>query len=163
MNDNIQKAYFAGGCFWGVEYHFQKLEGVISTKVGYMGGSVENPTYDQVSAHGTGHAEAIEVTFDPKKTSFERMAKHFFEIHDPSQVNRQGPDTGEQYRSVIFYTDQEQKNTAQKLIDILEQKGFKIVTQLEKASKFWKAEKYHQKYYEKQNSLPYCHVYTKKF
>ena len=163
MNKNIQKAYFAGGCFWGVEYHFQKLIGVVSTKVGYMGGSVDQPTYEQVCAHGTRHAEVLEVIFDTKKTSFEELAKYFFEIHDPTQINRQGPDIGDQYRSVIFYTNQKQKDTAQKLIEILKEKGYKIVTELKEADIFWEAEEYHQKYYFKKNALPYCHVYTKRF
>ena len=163
MNKNTQTAYFAGGCFWGVEYHFKKLPGVISTKVGYMGGSVENPTYEEVSSHGTGHAEAMEVVFDTKKTSFEELAKYFFEIHDPTQVNRQGPDIGEQYRSVIFYVDEEQKNISQKLINILKEKGYKVVTELEKADTFWEAEDYHQKYYAKNGHTPYCHIYTKRF
>jgi peptide methionine sulfoxide reductase msrA/msrB len=163
MNKNIEKAYFAGGCFWGVEYHFQKLTGVISTKVGYMGGSVDQPTYEQVCAHRTGHAEALKIVFDTKKISFEELVKHFFEIHDPTQINRQGPDLGDQYRSVIFYTDQRQKDTAQKLIDILKEKGYKIVTELKEADTFWEAEEYHQKYYSKKNAMPYCHVYTKRF
>jgi peptide methionine sulfoxide reductase msrA/msrB len=163
MKENIQKAYFAGGCFWGVEYHFQKLPGVISTQVGYMGGSVQNPTYEQVSDHGTGHAETVEVVFDEAKISFEKLAKHFFEIHDPTELNRQGPDVGEQYRSVVFYTSPEQKNMVQKLIDILKGKGFDVVTRLEKADTFWEAEEYHQKYYLKNGELPYCHVYTKRF
>lgn len=160
---NIQTAYFAGGCFWGVEYHFQKLAGVISTKVGYMGGNIDNPTYAQVCAHDTQHVEALEVVFDTKKTSFEELAKLFFEIHDPTQINRQGPDIGDQYRSVIFYTNQGQYDTAQNLIDILKEKGYKIVTELKAAETFWPAEKYHQKYYSKKGALPYCHVYTKKF
>jgi peptide methionine sulfoxide reductase msrA/msrB len=163
VNKNTQKAYFAGGCFWGVEYHFKKLPGVISTKVGYMGGSVENPTYEEVSGHGTGHAEAMEVVFDPKKTSFEELAKYFFEIHDPTQINRQGPDIGEQYRSVIFYVDEEQKEISQKLINILKEKGYKVVTELEKAGTFWEAEDYHQQYYSKNGHTPYCHIYTKRF
>lgn len=163
MNKNTQKAYFAGGCFWGVEYHFQKLPGVISTKVGYMGGNVENPTYEEVSGHGTGHAESMEVIFDPEKTSFEELAKYFFEIHDPTQINRQGPDIGEQYRSVIFYVDEEQKKISQKLINILKEKGYKVVTELEKAGTFWGAEEYHQKYYAKNGHTPYCHIYTKRF
>lgn len=163
MNKDIEKAYFAGGCFWGVEYHFQKLTGVISTKVGYMGGSVDQPTYEQVSDHRTGHAEALEIVFDTKKISFEELVKHFLEIHDPTQINRQGPDIGDQYRSVIFYTNQKQKDTTQKLIDILKEKGYKIVTELKEAETFWEAEEYHQKYYFKKNVLPYCHVYTKRF
>lgn len=163
MNKNIQKAYFAGGCFWGMQYHFQKLPGVISTRVGYMGGSIDNPNYEQVSSHSTGHAESLEIVFDQKIISYEKLTKYFFEIHDPTQVSRQGPDIGSQYRSVIFYTNQEQKNTAQKLINILTKKGYKVVTELEPASTFWEAEKQHQNYYLKNNSTPYCHLYTKRF
>lgn len=163
MNNKTQKAYFAGGCFWGVEHLFKKLPGVVSTRVGYMGGSVENPTYDQVSAHDTGHAEALEVEFDSDKTSFEVVAKYFFEIHDPTQVDRQGPDIGSQYRSVVFYVDAEQKEITEKLIEILKEKGYNVVTTVEKAGPFWEAEEGHQDYYEKKGGTPYCHVYVKKF
>ncbi len=158
-----QKAVFAGGCFWGVEYLFQKAEGVVSTRVGYTGGEKENPTYEEVCSGTTGHVEAIEVTFDPSQTSYEDLAKLFFEIHDPTQVNGQGPDIGEQYQSVVFYSSEKQKNTAQKLIEILEKKGYKMATQLRKAGKFWKAESYHQDYYQKTGKTPYCHVRTKRF
>lgn len=158
-----QTAYFAGGCFWGVEYYFQKNDAVLSTAVGYMGGDKKNPTYSEVCAGNTGFAETIEVVFDPAKTSFEKMAILFFETHDPTQINRQGPDIGQQYRSEIFYLNDEQKNTAEKLIKILEKKSYKIATQLTKAEKFWPAEKYHQDYYLKNGQLPYCHVYQKKF
>lgn len=128
-----------------------------------MGGHIDNPTYEQVSAHGTGHIETVEVIFDAKKTSFEEVAKMFFEIHDPTQTDGQGPDIGEQYHSIIFYTDQEQKDIAQKLVDMLKQKGYKIATELKEAGTFRKAEEYHQKYYEKENKTPYCHGYTKRF
>jgi len=163
MKNNLQKAYFAGGCFWGVEYYFQNFKGVISTQVGYMGGDTDNPTYKEVCNKKSGHAEALEVVFDSSKVSFEELAKLFFEIHDPTQVNRQGPDIGGQYRSEIFYTNEEQKTTAQKLIKILEEKGYKVATKLEKAEDFWKAEDYHQKYYEKNKQEPYCHIKVKRF
>jgi peptide methionine sulfoxide reductase msrA/msrB len=156
-------AIFAGGCFWGVEYYMQKEPGVISTTVGYTGGKTANPTYEEVCSHKTGHIEAIEIVFDPEKTNYEKIAKLFFEIHDPTQVNGQGPDIGEQYVSVIFYRNEEQKATAEKLINILKQKGYKVSTRLIKASTFWKAEDYHQDYYLKKGSLPYCHGYTKRF
>lgn len=158
-----EKAVFAGGCFWGVEYYFKKADGVISTRVGYTGGKTKNPDYKQVCSDNTNHAEAIEVTFDPKKTSFETLAKLFFEIHDPTQVNRQGPDRGTQYRSEIFYADENQKRIAIKLIDILKDKGYNVATILEPLTEFWEAEEYHQDYYTKHNSSPYCHVYEKKF
>ncbi len=158
-----QKAYFAGGCFWGVEYLFQQLPGVISVRVGYMGGHKENPTYEEVCRGKTGHAESVEVIFDPQKVSYEEVAKYFFQIHDPTQVNRQGPDYGEQYRSAIFYVNDEQKKTAEKLIKILEKKGYKIATQVEKADFFWEAEDYHQDYYNKKGTRPYCHYFQKRF
>jgi peptide methionine sulfoxide reductase msrA/msrB len=158
-----QKAIFAGGCFWGVEYHFGKLKGVLSAKSGYTGGMTENPTYKEVSSGKTGHAEAIEVEYDPSLVSYETLAKLFFEIHDPTQVNRQGPDIGTQYRSAIFYTDDAQKRVAEKLIAELKSKGYHVVTTVEKAGKFWDAEGYHQDYYEKNGHVPYCHIYQKRF
>ncbi len=158
-----ETAIFAGGCFWGTEYHFQKQKGVISTQVGYIGGKTDNPTYEQVCDKGTGHAEAVEVVFDPREISYEELAKLFFEIHDPTQINRQGPDIGEQYRSEIFYTNEDQKETAEKLIKILEDKGYDVATKISKADKFWEAENYHQDYYKKKGGLPYCHTYQKRF
>jgi peptide methionine sulfoxide reductase msrA/msrB len=162
-NNKIQKAYFAGGCFWGVEYYFQNLPGVILTKVGYMGGFKENPTYEEVSAKKTGHAETLEVTFDSSLTSYEQLTRLFFEIHDPTELNRQGPDIGEQYRSAVFYVDAEQKSIAEKLIGLLKVKGYVVVTKLEKAGTFWEAESYHQKYYAKNGHEPYCHIRQKRF
>ncbi len=159
----MQKAYFAGGCFWGVEYFFRKAEGVVSTRVGYMGGRTENPTYREVCSGATGHAEAIEVVFDPSQTSFEKLARLFFETHDPTQVNRQGPDIGDQYRSTIFYADEGQKQTAQKLIELLRAKGYKVATRLNEAGTFWEAEEYHQDYYFNNGKQPYCHSYTARF
>jgi peptide methionine sulfoxide reductase msrA/msrB len=156
-------AIFAGGCFWGVEYYFQKETGVISTEVGYIGGHTMNPTYKEVCAHNTGHAEVARIIFDPEKTSFEKLARLFFEIHDPTQVDRQGPDVGDQYRSEIFYLNQEQKEITEKLIKLLKDKGLKVATKLNKATTFWKAEDYHQQYYEHKGSKPYCHAYTKRF
>lgn len=161
--ENTQKAIFASGCFWGTEYHFQKARGVMKTTVGYTGGNTEKPTYKEVCSGTTGHAEAVEVIFDPAKISYEELVKLFFETHDPTQVNRQGPDIGEQYRSEIFYLDEQQKETAQKLIKILETKGYNMATKLTKASEFWNAENYHQDYYMKKKGTPYCHVYTRRF
>jgi len=158
-----EKAYFAGGCFWGVEHYFAKAEGVISAVSGYMGGHKENPTYKEVCYTNTGHAEAVEVVFDPQKTDFETLAKLFFEIHDPEQVDRQGPDIGSQYRSAVFVTNEEQRETVEKLIGILKEKGYKVATEIEKADKFWEAEDYHQDYYKKTGKQPYCHFYTKRF
>jgi len=158
-----KKAYFAGGCFWGVEYYFQKEKGVLSTSVGYMGGHKENPTYQEVCNGTTGHAETMEIVFDPSQTNFEKLTRLFFEIHDPTQINRQGPDIGEQYRSAIFYIDNEQKQIAEKLIKILEKKGYKIATEITKADKYWEAENYHQDYYQNNGKLPYCHAYKRRF
>jgi len=158
-----EKAIFAGGCFWGMQYHFQKAAGVISTSVGYTGGIVEHPSYKEVCTGTTKHYEAIEITFDPSKTSFETLAKLFFEIHDPTQVDGQGPDIGAQYLSAIFYESEEQKKVSEHLMDILKTKGYKVATHLIKATKFWDAENYHQHYYEKKHSEPYCHIYTKRF
>lgn len=161
--EKTQRAIFASGCFWGTEYHFQKARGVLQTTVGYTGGATEKPTYKEVCSGNTGHAEAVEVIFDPEKISYEELVKLFFETHDPTQVNRQGPDIGEQYRSEIFYLDDQQKETAQKLIELLKTKGYKVATQLSKAAAFWSAEDYHQDYYMKKKGTPYCHVYTKRF
>jgi peptide methionine sulfoxide reductase msrA/msrB len=159
----IQKAYFAGGCFWGVDYLLKSEPGVISVTSGYMGGTTKNPTYKQVCTGTTGHAETVEVVFDPNKTTYEGLAKLFFEIHDPTQKNRQGPDVGYQYRSAIFYVDQQQKQTAERLIEILKKKGLKVVTSVEQAKEFWPAEDYHQDYYGKTGGTPYCHIRTKRF
>lgn len=159
----IEKAYFAGGCFWGVEYWLQKEPGVISVTSGYMGGDVNEPSYEEVCTGKTGHAETVEVVFEPNKTSYENLAKLFFNIHDPTQTNRQGPDIGYQYRSAIFYTDAHQQEIAEKLIAILKSKGLKVVTSVEPAKEFWPAEKYHQDYYFKKGGRPYCHVKTERF
>jgi peptide methionine sulfoxide reductase msrA/msrB len=161
--NKTERAIFASGCFWGTEYHFQKAPGVISTTVGYTGGHVDNPTYKQVCTDKTGHAEAVEVIYDPSKTSYEKLAKLFFETHDFTQKNRQGPDIGTQYRSAIFYLNEEQKNTALKLIEILREKGFDVKTEVTKAGKFWPAENYHQDYYKNNGKTPYCHIYRKIF
>ncbi len=163
QTENKQKAYFAGGCFWGVEHFFQKADGVISTQVGYMGGHKADPTYEEVCTGKTGHAETMEVIYNPAKTDFETLTKLFFEIHDPEQVNRQGPDVGTQYRSVVFYADNSEKEIAAKLIETLKQKGYKVATKIAKADKFYPAEDNHQQYYEKKKTLPYCHAYKKRF
>lgn len=156
-------AIFAGGCFWGTEYYFQKAEGVMSTTVGYIGGTVPDPAYEQVCTGKTGHAEAVEVVFDTSKTTFEKLARLFFEIHDPTQLNRQGPDVGLQYRSAVFYRNEVQKMITEKLIGILKDKGYKVVTEVTKATSFYVAENYHQDYYEHKGTLPYCHAYTRRF
>jgi peptide methionine sulfoxide reductase msrA/msrB len=157
------RAVFAGGCFWGVEYYFQQEPGVISATSGYIGGHKDNPTYKEVCYTDTGHAEAVEVVFDPEKTDFEKLARLFFEIHDPTQVNRQGPDIGEQYRSAVYPLDDEQKAVTEKLIAELKAKGFKVATKVEPAATFWPAEDYHQDYYFKTGKTPYCHTRVKRF
>ena len=157
------RAIFASGCFWGTEYWLEKAPGVLSATSGYIGGHKKDPTYQEVCYSDTGHAEAVEVIFDRKKTSFEALAKLFFETHDPSQLNRQGPDRGPQYRSGIFYIGAEQKQQSEKLIANLREKGHKVVTEITEATKFYPAEAYHQDYYEQKNKKPYCHFYEKKF
>jgi len=163
VKGNHEVAIFAGGCFWGVEHLFKKNRGVLETEVGYIGGHKDKPSYEEVCANTTGHAEALKVKFDPLLVSFEDLAKLFFEIHDPTQVNRQGPDIGDQYRSEIFYTSGEQKTQAVALIKILEAKGIDVATKLTPATMFWPAEGYHQDYYAKTGGTPYCHIYTKRF
>lgn len=163
VSQQTESAIFSSGCFWGTEYYFQKADGVISTTVGYTGGSKENPTYEQVSMGRTGHAEAIKVTYDPEITSYENMVKLFYETHDQAQKDRQGPDIGSQYRSGIFYENEEQKMIAEKLTGQLRSKGYKVATEITKASPFYIAENYHQDYYSKNGQSPYCHRYIKKF
>lgn len=162
-NGNLKKAYFAGGCFWGVEYYLEKLDGVKDVVSGFMGGHVKNPSYREVSYTDTGHVETVEVTYDPSKISYETLAKNFFEIHDFTQTNGQGPDIGSQYLSVIFYDDMQEKAVAQKLVEILTKKGYKVATEIKKAETFYPAEGYHQDYYQRHGKLPYCHSYKKVF
>ena len=158
-----ETAYFAGGCFWGTEHLLAEHDGVISARSGYMGGRTKDPTYKEVSSGTTGHAETVEVVFDPSKVSYEDLAKFFFEIHDPTQVDRQGPDVGRQYRSEIFYANPAQKAAAEKLVRTLEGKGLRIATKLTAAGPFYVAEDYHQDYYAMTGGEPYCHAYTKRF
>ncbi|GHT30464.1 hypothetical protein AGMMS49574_10220 [Bacteroidia bacterium] len=162
-NKDIRKAYFASGCFWGTEYYIMKADGVDATNVGFMGGHVEYPAYKQVCTGQTGHLECTEVLYDASKTSYENLVKLFFETHDFTQTNGQGPDIGPQYLSSIFYGNEVEKKTAEKYIATLEAKGYKVATKLQPASTFWKAEDYHQQYYEHKGTKPYCHSYTKIF
>lgn len=155
----MAKATFAAGCFWGVEDAFRQVNGVISTVVGYTGGTQPNPNYKEVCTGETGHAEAVELEFDPAQVSYRELLAAFFQAHDPTQLNRQGPDFGTQYRSVIFYHDAEQESEARAAKAALEKAGiFKrpIVTQIIAASEFYRAEEYHQKYFEKQG-IRACH------
>ena len=154
-----ETAIFAAGCFWGVQYYFDQVPGVLETEVGYIGGHTDQPTYEQVCSHTTGHAEATKIKYDPSKVSYETLLKQFFRMHDPTQLNRQGPDVGDQYRSAIFYLDDKQKTSAQEVINQLNQSDHdgKIVTTLEEAGKFWPAEAYHQKFTER-TGQGMCHV-----
>lgn len=158
-----RKAYFAGGCFWGVEHLFQGKEGVITAISGYMGGSKESPTYQDVLTGATGHLEAVEITYDPNQVSYKELTKFFFEIHDPTQANGQGPDIGPQYLSAVFYSNEDEKEITRELIEILISKGYQVATQLIPVETFWTAEEYHQDYYQKKNQQPYCHGHQKKF
>ncbi len=162
---SIEKVYFAGGCFWGVEYFFEKLEGVQSAISGYMGGEMPDPNYIAICTGNTGHFEVVEVTFDNTLVSYETLAKIFFETHDSTQTNGQGPDIGSQYLSAIFYDNENQKLVSEQLIDILESKGLMVATKLISRDNvpFYEAEEYHQDYYFKHNKTPYCHVYKSIF
>jgi methionine-S-sulfoxide reductase len=154
-----ETAILAAGCFWGVQYYFDEVPGVVETEVGYIGGHTEQPTYEQVCAHGTGHAEAVKISFDPAKVSYQTLLRQFFRMHDPTQLNRQGPDVGDQYRSAIFYLNDNQKRQAQAVIDDLNQAQFngQIVTTIEKAGTFWPAEDYHQKFTQR-TGRGMCHI-----
>ena len=148
----LKKATFGAGCFWGVEDAFRKVPGVTDTAVGYSGGTTSNPTYRQVCSHKTGHAEVTEVTYDPEKVSYEELLDVFWNVHNPTQLNRQGPDIGDNYRSVIFFHDEDQQKAAVASKERLEEaKRYRkpIVTQIEPAQTFWRAEEYHQQYHEK--------------
>jgi len=158
-----ETAILAGGCFWGVEYYLQKREGVKSVISGYIGGHIKNPSYKEVCTGKTGHAEAVKVIYDPEKISYEEVVRLFLEIHDPTQIDRQGPDVGHQYRSEIFYMNNYQKEIAEMLLDVLAGKGFIITTRVTIASEFYEAEDYHQDYYLNNGKMPYCHGYMKRF
>ncbi len=152
MSSNLQKAAFAAGCFWHVEADFRKVKGVVDVVSGYMGGHTENPRYEDVHTGRTGHAETVEVTFDPSAVSYEDLLNVFWEIHDPTTPNRQGPDVGHQYRSVIFYYNEEQRKAAEESKGRLQRSGRyegRIVTEIVPATTFWRAEEYHQRYLEK--------------
>jgi peptide-methionine (S)-S-oxide reductase len=153
-----EKATFGAGCFWGVEARFGEVPGVLETAVGYSGGHLQNPTYRDVCTDETGHAEVVELTFDPAKVSYEELVRLFFQLHDPTQLNRQGPDYGTQYRSAIFFHSPEQQATAERVKQEMQQlvRG-KIVTVIEAAQTFYRAEDYHQKYLEKRG-LKQCHI-----
>jgi methionine-S-sulfoxide reductase len=154
------KATLAGGCFWGVEELFRQMPGVTNTEVGYTGGKTENPRYEQVKTGSTGHAESIEIDFDPAKVTFEEILKYFFKLHDPTTANRQGNDIGSQYRSAIFYHDENQKLVAEKVKSLVDSSGAwkkPVVTEIVPASKFYAAEGYHQDYLQKEPRGYTCH------
>lgn len=154
----MEQAIFAAGCFWGVQFYLDQIPGVKQTIVGYTGGQTENPTYEEVCSHTTGHAEAVWVEYDPEKVQYETLVRHFFRLHDPTQLDRQGPDVGDNYRSAIFYLNEQQQEVAENVRDEL-QPTFKksIVTQIVPAGPFYRAEDYHQKYAER-TGRGMCHV-----
>jgi peptide-methionine (S)-S-oxide reductase len=159
---NMEKAVFAAGCFWGVESAFRTVDGVVDTQVGYIGGTTKNPSYQEVCSGRTGHAEALEITFDPAVISYRELVELFWRVHDPTQVNRQGWDVGTQYRSAIFFQTLEQKEIAEESKAALEASGKHrrpIATQIVPAETFWRAEEYHQRYFEK-NGQPACHFFS---
>ena len=161
MGMSTQKATFGAGCFWGVEAAFAEIPGVTATAVGYEGGALERPTYKDVCTDQTGHAEVVELDFDPEKVSYESLLDAFFNLHDPTTLNRQGPDWGAQYRSAIFFHSPEQESQARAKIEQLTNDGGykpkRIVTKIEPAQTFWRAEEYHQKYLEKRGAVS-CHI-----
>jgi len=155
------KAYFGGGCFWCIEAVFNKIKGVSSSVSGYSGGKVANPSYEQVCGGGTGHVETVEVTFDPSVVTYEQLLSVFFSVHDPTTMDRQGGDIGEQYRSVVFYADEDQKKQSQSFIKNLKTEEIfsqPIVTIVEPLKDFYKAEDYHQQYYKQHPERAYCQV-----
>ena len=160
---DTEEIILAAGCFWGVEHYLQRLSGVLKTEVGYTGGSLNNPSYEAVCRKDSGHFEALRVLFDPKKRNLTDVLKYFFEIHDPSQTDGQGPDLGPQYRSAIFYYTPAQKIAAEKVMTLLTDQGMALATTLHPVTTFWPAEINHQDYYHKHNKTPYCHQWTKRF
>lgn len=158
-----QFAYFAGGCFWGVEHYLEQMDGVLAVESGYMGGTTDNPTYEDVLTHGTGHVEAVRVRYDPAKVEYRELAKRFFEIHDPTQQDGQGPDIGNQYLSAVFAVDDAQKKDTEELIEILRKRGYDVATTVRGADDFWLAEGYHQDYYARTGKTPYCHARVRRF
>ncbi len=159
----IKKAYFAGGCFWGVEYYFNKEDGVLDALSGFMGGHTLNPTYQDICYKDTGHLEVVEVKYNADRLSYESLAKLFFEIHNPTQTNGQGPDIGPQYLSAVFVSNEEEKEVVEELIKKLEKKGLHVATKILEKQEFYVAEDYHQYYYQKTGKIPYCHSYTRRF
>ncbi len=160
---DTEEAIVAGGCFWGVDYYLKRMPGVIKVEDGYSGGIIASPTYDDVCRGDSGHYEAVRVIFDVAKASFETVARHFFEIHDPTQRSGQGPDLGHQYQSAVFYYNQNQLMHTEGLIEELRQNGFDVATRILPVQPFWPAEDYHQDYYSKSGKAPYCHQPVARF
>lgn len=160
-SQNIKYAYFASGCFWGPEYCFKQVNGVLEVSSGYTGGHKDSPTYKEVCSGLTGHLEAVRIKYLSEEVRYDELVKLFFETHKYSQENGQGPDIGSQYLSAIFYETDDDKNTAEKYINILKSKGNNVATTLRKLTKFWVAEDYHQNYYGKKGTTPSCHSYNK--
>lgn len=161
--EDSEEAILAAGCFWGVEYYLQKLPGVLKTEVGYSGGSKQNPTYKEVYSGRTGHLEVVRVLYDAQKITYEELIKKFFELHDFTQTNGQGPDLGEQYLSAIFYFNKVQQQKAEQIVQLLASKGYTVATTLRAVTTFWPAEDYHQDYYNVTHKQPYCHSWRKIF
>lgn len=160
---NAARAYFAGGCFWGVEHYMEQLEGVIEVESGYMGGHIDDPSYEQVASQKSGHYETVRVTYDPAKVEYKAIAKRFFEIHDPTQKDGQGPDIGPEYESAVFFSSPEEKAANEELIETLRQRGYDVATKLIEAKTFYRAEEYHQDYYARKGKEPYCHTRVRRF
>ncbi len=160
---DTEEAMVAGGCFWGVDYYLRRMPGVLKVEVGYSGGAIANPTYNDVCSGNSGHYEAVRVVFDVARTNYATVLKRFFEIHDPTQRTGQGPDLGHQYQSAVFYYNQEQKIVTEALIGQLRQLGYDVATKLLPAQPFWAAEDYHQNYYAKSSKAPYCHQPVTRF
>jgi peptide methionine sulfoxide reductase msrA/msrB len=156
-------AYFAGGCFWGVEHYMQQLEGVDEVESGYMGGHIDEPSYEEVASQKSGHLETVRVSYDPTKISYREVAKRFFEIHDPTQKDGQGPDLGPEYLSAVFYASPKEKADVEALIALLRERGYDVATSLYPAEKFFPAEDRHQDYYQRAGKQPYCHARIKRF
>ena len=156
-------AYYAGGCFWGVEHFLEKLPGVASVESGYMGGHIDNPSYEQVSGRDSGHLESVRVNYDNSKIDYEAITRRFFEIHDPTQANGQGPDIGPQYLSAVFVANDQERAITEKLMAQLRARDYEVVTEVKPVTDFYDAEDYHQDYYVKHESKPYCHVPVDRF
>ena len=159
----MSTAYFSAGCFWGVEYYFKRLKGVSKTTVGFMGGTLQNPSYKEVKTGSTGHLETIRVDYDPELVSYEALVKYFFEIHDFEQTDGQGIDIGSQYLSAIWVANPEEQTVALKIINELTKMGYKVATQVKSVMPFYTAENYHQDYLDQRQETPECHVYRKIF